>query len=92
VLLERPDLALAMLRFGPSSSIDEHPAPFPVDVICLDGVGLFSVDGEAAPLRAGERVLWPADHPHRLWTEDSSMTTLMVEHPQLQDAVPICAR
>lgn len=81
VLLDGPTLLIALLRFGPRSTIDEHPAPHPIDVICLEGQGLFSVDGEAAPLRAGERVQWPAHRPHRLWTEATAMLTLMVEHP-----------
>jgi quercetin dioxygenase-like cupin family protein len=81
VLLDSPNLLIVLLRFGPQSTIDEHPAPHPVDVICLEGAGLFSVDGEVAPLLAGERVQWPADRPHRLWTESSSMLTLMVERP-----------
>ena len=80
MLLEGPSLALALLRFGPQSTIDEHPAPYPIDVICLEGEGLFSVDGQAAPLRAGERVQWPAHRPHRLWTEADTMVTLMVQH------------
>ena len=71
---------LALLRFGPHGTIDEHPAPYPIDVICLEGAGLFSVDGAAAPLQAGERVQWPAQRPHRLWTEAASLLTLMVEH------------
>jgi quercetin dioxygenase-like cupin family protein len=81
VLLDSGNLLIALLRFGPQSTIDEHPAPHPVDVICLEGAGMFSVDGEAAPLCAGERVQWPADRPHCLWTESGSMLTLMVEHP-----------
>jgi quercetin dioxygenase-like cupin family protein len=81
VLLQSADLLIALLRFGPQSTIDEHPAPYPIDVICLEGAGRFSVDGAAAPLHAGERVQWPADRPHRLWTEAGSMLTLMVEHP-----------
>jgi quercetin dioxygenase-like cupin family protein len=80
VLLDSPDLGLALLRFGPNSTIDEHPAPYPIDVVCLEGEGLFSVDGQAAPLRAGERVQWPANRPHQLWTEGAAMLTLMVEH------------
>src|ERR1700731_1478854 len=80
VLLHQPALVLALLRFGPHATIDEHAADFPVDVICLEGVGFFSVDGKSGPLRAGERVRWPSTLQHRLWTDDSTMTTLMVEH------------
>jgi len=80
VVLQQPELVLAMLRFAPHSTIDEHPAPYPVDVICLDGEGIFSVDGEAAPLRTGESVQWPPTRPHCMWTESSEMMTLMVEH------------
>ena len=82
VLLQEPDLVIALLRFGPHSTIDEHPAPYPVDVICLEGAGFFSVDSDAAPLHAGERVQWPAHRPHRLWTDAAPMLALMVEHRQ----------
>jgi quercetin dioxygenase-like cupin family protein len=79
VLLHQPALVLALLRFGLHATIDEHAADYPVDVICLEGAGLFSVDSTSAPLRAGERVRWPSALQHRLWTENSTMTTLMVE-------------
>ena len=81
VLLRESGLFLALLRFAPASTIDEHPAPHPITVVCLEGEGLTSVGGETAPLHAGERVVWPAGVPHRLWTEASTMTTLMVERP-----------
>jgi hypothetical protein len=38
------------------------------------------VAGETAPLEEGQQARWPKGIPHRLWTEDSTMTTLMVEH------------
>jgi quercetin dioxygenase-like cupin family protein len=81
VLLQQPALMIALLRFGPHSTIDEHSADFPVDVICLEGEGMFSVDGEAAPLRAGQSVRWPSTRLHHLWTDAATMTTLMVEQP-----------
>ena len=59
VLLNSPELVLALLRFGPNSTIDEHPAPHAIDVICLEGDGFFSVAGEPARLHADERVQWP---------------------------------
>jgi quercetin dioxygenase-like cupin family protein len=80
VLLEFDHLLVAMLRFRPDGTIDEHAAPSDADVICLEGHGMTSVGGEPAPLHAGERVRWPAHASHRLWTEDSEMITLMVEH------------
>jgi quercetin dioxygenase-like cupin family protein len=69
---------VALLRFATQSTIDEHLAPHVVDVICLEGAGMFSVDGESAPLQAGECVQWPPTQPHRLGTEESSMMTLMI--------------
>ena len=81
VLLNSPELVLALLRFGPNSTIDEHPAPHAIDVICLEGDGFFSVAGELASLYADQRVHWPPNRPHRLWTEGRSMLTLMVEYP-----------
>jgi quercetin dioxygenase-like cupin family protein len=81
LLLEKRDLVVALLRFIPNATIDEHAAPHPIDVICLEGEGMFSVDGASAPVRAGECVEWPPDRQHRLWTLGGSKLTLMVEHP-----------
>lgn len=75
-------VALAMLRFGKHATIHEHPADIDVDVICLEGEGFTSVSQEQAPIRAGQRVHWPAGKPHCLWTENSEMITLMVEYLQ----------
>jgi quercetin dioxygenase-like cupin family protein len=84
VLLRRPHLSLALLRFSPGGTIHEHPADIDIDVICLEGHGMTSVDGIAAELHASEQVRWPAGLAHRLWTEDSQMVTLMVEHRPVQ--------
>lgn len=73
-------MGLARLRFSPGGTIHEHAAGFDIDVICLEGEGYTSIAGESAPIRAGEWIRWPASVPHRLWTIDSPMTTLMVEH------------
>lgn len=79
-LLSLPHLSIAMLRFAKEGTIHEHPADMDVDVICLEGAGFTSVGGEQSAIKAGERVRWPAGQPHRLWTTDSEMITLMVEH------------
>ncbi len=79
-LLKQDHLAMAMLYFDKKATIHEHSADFDIDVICLEGAGLTSVGKEQAPLFAGDRVRWPAGKLHRLWTKDSEMITLMVEH------------
>ena len=73
-------VAIASLKFGQHATIHEHPADIDVDVICLAGEGFTSVSGDVAEIRAGQRVFWPAGQAHRLWTEATEMTTLMVEH------------
>ena len=71
---------LAQLRFSEEAAITEHAGERDAIVVCIDGEGFTSVGGEAVPLREGQQVRWPAGVPHRLWTEDSTMSTLMVEH------------
>lgn len=80
VLLRASSLSLALLKFEPDGTIHEHPTQIEIDVICLEGQGMTSVAGESAPIKAGEKVRWPANVPHRLWTEGTAMTALMVEH------------
>ncbi len=79
VLVREEDFFVAMLRFAPDGTIHEHPGPNETIVVCLEGEGLTSVADEVAPLRAGEQARWPRDVPHRLWTQGTTMTTLMVE-------------
>ena len=80
VLLLRSGIVIANLRFSAHAFIDEHSAPFEIDVVCIDGAGYVSVDGVSSPLRCGEAVTWPASVNHRLWTDSSGMETLMIEH------------
>jgi quercetin dioxygenase-like cupin family protein len=84
VLLRQTHLSLALLRFALGGTIHEHPADIDIDVICLEGHDMTSVRGIAAELHAAEQVRWPAGVAHRLWTEDSTMITLMVEHRPAQ--------
>jgi quercetin dioxygenase-like cupin family protein len=79
VLLNRAGIAIANLKFASNAAIDEHSAPFDIDVICLAGEGFVSVGQEAHAFRAGDRIVWPAGVDHRVWTEGAAMETLMVE-------------
>ena len=80
VLVREDTYFVAELRFSEHATIHEHPGENDTVVVCLAGEGFTSVAGETAPLREGEQARWPKGIPHRLWTEDSTMATLMVEH------------
>ena len=80
VLLRDRRALVAMLRFAEHAGFEAHAAPWDCHVMCLEGSGFVLVGDEMSELRAGESVLWPKDMLHRLWTENSTMTTLMLEH------------
>jgi quercetin dioxygenase-like cupin family protein len=79
VVIREEDFFVAQLRFSEHATVHEHPGERDSIVVCLDGEGFTSVAGETVPLREGQQVRWPRGIPHRLWTESSTMTTLMVE-------------
>ena len=79
VLVREDEFFIAMLRFGTHATIHEHPGPNDTIVVCVEGEGFTTVAGERSSIRAGERARWPKDVPHRLWTEEHEMLTLMVE-------------
>jgi quercetin dioxygenase-like cupin family protein len=79
VLLARDGLLLAMLRFAPEATIDEHAASHEIDVICLEGEGFVSIEDRVNSFAAGQSITWPAGRIHRLWTADHGMITLMAE-------------
>jgi quercetin dioxygenase-like cupin family protein len=81
VLFVDETLGVALLRFGDHGTIHEHPGPNDTVVSCLEGSGFTSVGSETSPIESGQIVRWPSGVPHRLWTEDATMTTLMCERP-----------
>jgi quercetin dioxygenase-like cupin family protein len=80
VLVREDTYFVAELRFSEQATIHEHPGENDTVVVCLEGQGFTSVAGETAPLEEGQQARWPKGVPHRLWTEESTMRTLMVEH------------
>jgi quercetin dioxygenase-like cupin family protein len=79
VVVREDDFFVAQLRFSEHATIHEHPGERDTIVVCIEGEGFTSVAGATAPLREGSQARWPSGIPHRLWTEGSTMTTLMIE-------------
>jgi len=80
VLVREDDFFVAQLRFAEHATIDPHPGDRDTIVICIEGEGFTSVAGETATLHEGQQVRWPKGVVHGLWTEGSTMSTLMIEH------------
>lgn len=79
VLVQEIAFFVAQLRFAEHATIHEHAGDNDTIVVCLEGKGFTSVAGETGMLQEGQQAWWPNGIPHRLWTEGSSMTTLMIE-------------
>jgi mannose-6-phosphate isomerase-like protein (cupin superfamily) len=79
VLVREHDFFVAELRFAEHSTVHEHPGEQDTIVVCIAGEGYTSVGAEIVPLREDQQVRWPKGVPHRLWTEASTMATLMIE-------------
>ena len=80
VLVRKDELFVAQLRFSEHATIQPHPGDRDTIVVCIEGEGFTSVADETSPLREGQQVRWPRGITHGLWTEGSTMTTLMIEH------------
>lgn len=83
ILLDRPATVVAMY-FEPHSVIDEHSAAAPILVLVTAGNGFVRVggpDGETSAVSAGDAILWPAKLDHTLWTEDQTLTAIIIDGP-----------
>jgi hypothetical protein len=85
MLIKLDHLGLAMLRFDPDGTIHEHAAEIESEVSCLEGEGMISMGDEQSSFKAGQRLRWTVGIMHRLWTNDTTMLTLMVEHYKTPD-------
>jgi quercetin dioxygenase-like cupin family protein len=79
VLVREEGFFVAELRFAEHAKIHEHAGDNDTIVVCIVGSGFTSVAGEVSPIREEQQVRWPKGVVHGLWTEGSTMTTLMVE-------------
>jgi hypothetical protein len=80
VLVRGPDFFFSILRFAPDGTIHEHPRARTTRTSPASKVRAGRASATSArPLRAGEFTVWPKGVPHRLWTEGTTMMTLMYE-------------
>ena len=79
VLVREWGFFIAELRFSENATIHEHPSETDAIVVCVAGEGFASVGDETIPICEEQQVRFPKGVRHRLWTEDSTMTTLVFD-------------
>ncbi|HET9438394.1 MAG TPA: cupin domain-containing protein [Gaiellaceae bacterium] len=80
VLVREDTFFVAQLRFAEHATVRPHAGERDAIVVCIEGEGFTCVGDETSPLREGEQVRWPKGVIHGLWTDGSTMSTLMIEH------------
>ena len=63
-LAQNSAVSVTLFAFDKGEEISTHESGGDAFVICLDGVGLMTVDGQPYELREGESIVMPAGHPH----------------------------
>src|SRR4030095_7314644 len=63
-LIKRGGGTVTLFAFDEGQSLSEHTAPFDAIAHVLVGEALITIAGGAVTLRAGDRVLMPANQPH----------------------------
>ena len=79
VLVREDTFFVAQLRFAEHATIHPHAGERDTIVVCIEGKGFTSVAEETSPLHEGQQVRWPKGVVHGLWTDGSTMSTLMIE-------------
>jgi quercetin dioxygenase-like cupin family protein len=79
VLVREETFFVAQLRFAEHATIHPHAGDRDAIVVCIEGGGFTSVGDQIDALREGQQVRWPKGVVHGLWTEGSTMSTLMIE-------------
>lgn len=83
ILLNRPMSVVAMYLEA-HGQMDEHSATEPILFLVIAGSGFVrigGVNGETAPIAAGDAVLWPAGPEHKVWTEDDELHAILIHGP-----------
>lgn len=63
-LAQNDHLSLTLFAFDKGEEISTHESEGDAMVVCMDGVGEITIDGQKYRLQEGETIVMPARHPH----------------------------
>lgn len=80
VLVDRPELKLAMIILRAGTELPEHSAPVPVTIQLLEGAGTALFGNEEERMQASKVLLLEADEPHTIRPDAGTTMVLLVHY------------
>jgi quercetin dioxygenase-like cupin family protein len=81
-LAQNKALSLTLFAFDKGEEISSHASDGDAMVICLDGTGRITIDGEQFLLHAGETIVMPSQRPHAVFAAEQFKMLLVVVFPK----------
>ena len=78
ILVQNDAVSETLFAFEKGEEISTHESGGDAFVICLDGVGLITVDGVDYELTEGQSIVMPAKHPHAVFGIEQFKMLLVV--------------
>ena len=77
-LAQNDAVSVTLFAFDRDEEISTHQSGGDAFVICLDGVGRITIDGQEYELHEGESIVMPAKHPHAVYGKEQFKMLLVV--------------
>ncbi len=77
-LVQNDAISLTLFAFDGGEEISTHKSEGDALVIALEGAGEVTINGEKHPLKAGEAIVMPANHPHAIYAPEPFKMFLVV--------------
>lgn len=77
-LAQNGAVSVTLFAFDKGEEISTHESGGDAMILCLDGVGRITIDGQDYVLREGEAIVMPAGHPHAVCGQERFKMLLTV--------------
>lgn len=77
-LAQNNNLSLTLFAFDKDEEISSHESGGDAMVVCLDGIGEVTIDGQKYRLTEGETIVMPAKRPHAVYASEQFKMFLIV--------------
>jgi len=77
-LAQNGAVSVTLFAFDKGEEISTHESGGDAMVLCLDGAGKITIDGQDYVLHEGETIVMPAGHPHAVYGQERFKMLLTV--------------